>query len=102
MSFSISLSSGFGERAPCDCPGSQGWEQSAHRARIRLEKWISICFLGPGNKRKNNKTTGQMAALVKAEDTGHRDKHEGPCGRTWGCREPLAPAGSISAGKPWG
>lgn len=96
MSFPISLSSGFGELAPRDCSG-QGWEKSAHGACIRLGKWISICFLGPKNKRKINKKPGQMAALVKAEDTGDRDRHEGPCGRSWSCSEPLAPAGSISA-----
>lgn len=38
-----------------------------------------------------------MAALVKAEDTGDRDKHEGLRGRSWGCGEPPALAGSISA-----
>lgn len=48
------------------------WEKSQS-----LGKWVSICFLDPDNKRKNNKKTGQMAALVKAEDMGDRDKHEG-------------------------
>lgn len=38
-----------------------------------------------------------MEALVKAEDTGDRDKHEELRGRSWGCGEPLAPAGIISA-----
>lgn len=42
-----------------------GWEKSQG-----LGKWVSICFLDPDNKRKNNKKTGQMAALVKAEDMG--------------------------------
>lgn len=40
-----------------------------------------------------------MAALVKAEDTGDRDKHEGLRGRSWGCRDPLALAGGIAAGR---
>lgn len=74
-----------------------GWEKSAHRACVRLGKWISICFLGPENKRKKQQKTGQMAALVKAEDTGDRDKHEGLRGRSWGCGEPPALAGSTSA-----
>ena len=94
MSFPISLASGFGELAARDCPG-QGWEKSAHGACVCLGKWISIYFLGPENKRKINKKPGQMAALVKAEDTGDGDKHEGLHGRSWGCGEPLAPAGSI-------
>lgn len=33
-----------------------------------------------------------MAALVKAEDMGDRDKHEGLRGRSWGCGGPLGPA----------
>lgn len=33
-----------------------------------------------------------MAALVKAEDTGDRDKHEGLRRRSWGCGGPLGPA----------
>lgn len=55
-------------------------------------KWVSICFSGPDNKRKNNKKPGQTAALVKADDTGVRNKHEGLHGRSWGCRGPLGPA----------
>lgn len=36
-----------------------------------------------------------MAALVKAEDMGDRDKHEGLHGRSWGCGGTSGPAG------PW-
>lgn len=57
-----------------------GWEKSQG-----LGKGVSISFLDPDNKRKNHKKTGQMAALVKAEDMGDRDKHEGLHGRSWGC-----------------
>lgn len=57
-----------------------GWEKSQG-----FGKGVSISFLDPDNKRKNHKKTGQMAALVKAEDMGDRDKHEGLHGRSWGC-----------------
>lgn len=47
-------------------------------------------------KEKSTNKPGQMEALVTDEDTGDGDKHEGLSGRSWGCGEPMAPAGSIS------
>lgn len=88
-----------------------GWEKSAHRACVRLGKWISICFLGPENKRKNNKKQARwrlwLRLRIRETGTSMRDcvEEAGAAGnlQLW-LEAPLlaAACGQALGGWPWG
>lgn len=94
MSFPISLSPGYGEMAPQNCPGSRSRDAqcgAGSSPKVLGNGSVSVSWILT-IKERTTKKPGQMAALVKAEDTGDRDKHEGLHGRSWGCGGPLGPA----------
>lgn len=91
MSFPIFRSSGCSELAPHNCPGSCGRDTwcGAGRSPKALGNGSVSVFWILTIKERTTKKTGQMAALVKAEDMGETGM------RMRDCMEEAGAAGDL-------